>query len=92
MFKLYASGRRFCTALHATLDLIKRQDLIFRAIQLLTPQDDELFVEVDMNEGAMPAIVLLVATPKQARHLLKDEAGHPGVVSVSFARGLLAWT
>ena len=77
-FQLYASGRRFCQSLRATLNLVRRQDLASRLLQLLTPGDDELLVEVEMNEAAMPAVVLLVATPKQARQLLKEDSEHPG--------------
>lgn len=72
-FKMYATGRRFCQSFTATLDLRKRQDLLSYAYSLVSPSDDELNIEIEMNESAMPPLVLAVAPPKTARAMLKDE-------------------
>ena len=77
-YNLYASGRRFCHSLRARLNLIQRQDLIFRAAQLVAPQDDELEVEVEMLESCMPQLVLAVVPPKLARQLMKEDSPQPG--------------
>ncbi|KAK9811206.1 hypothetical protein WJX73_010422 [Symbiochloris irregularis] len=72
-FKMYATGRRFCHSLTATLELRKRHDLLSYAVSLFSPSDDELNVEVEMNESSMPPLVLAVAPPKTIRSMLKDE-------------------
>ena len=78
-YALYASGRRFCQSMSLTLNLIKRQDFIYTLAQLVTPQDDELEVEVQMTESTMPQLVLAIATPKLARSLQKEESSLPGI-------------
>ena len=76
---LYASGRRFCQSMSLTLNLIKRQDFIYTLAQLVTPQDDELEVEVQMTESTMPQLVLAIAAPKLARSLQKEGSPQPGL-------------
>lgn len=61
-FKLYATGRRFCSHLNATLSLRKRQDLLSMAMYQINPRPDVLDVEVAMSEGAMPPMVSLKHT------------------------------
>lgn len=72
-FKMYATGRRFCKSFTAHLDLRKRQDLLSYIVNLFSPSDDELKIEVEMNEASMPPLVLAVAPPKIIRAMLKDE-------------------
>lgn len=71
-FLLYASGRRHCTSASATLNLRPRQDLLLTLWSVLFPSKDVLDVEVVMQEGAMPPMVLLVATKKLAKELTKE--------------------
>ncbi|GMH43269.1 hypothetical protein BSKO_11191 [Bryopsis sp. KO-2023] len=72
VFKFYASGRRFCQGLMATLDLRARQDLLSMLTYMVLPREDTLEVEVYMNPTSMPAMVLACATHKLGRSLLKD--------------------
>lgn len=73
-FQFYATGRRFCRSLTAHLDLRKRQDLLSYLVRLVSPGDDVLDIEVEMNEAAMPPIVLAIAAPRTIRGLAKDES------------------
>mmetsp|Transcript_18698 Transcript_18698/g.56548 ORF Transcript_18698/g.56548 Transcript_18698/m.56548 type:complete len:448 (+) Transcript_18698:187-1530(+) len=72
-FKLYATGRRFCSHLNATLSLRKRQDLLSMAMYQVNPRPDALDVEVAMSEGAMPPMVLFVGLSKFAKEWLSEE-------------------
>jgi len=78
-FKFYASGRRHCSSLLATLDLRKRQDLL-RGYLLapLLPHDERIDVQVNMLPGAMPPLVLVVAAPRLARELQRRNDGQNG--------------
>lgn len=71
-FLLYASGRRSCASVSATLNLRPRQDLLLSLWGVLFPSRDVVDVEVTMQEGAMPPMVLLVATKKMAKELTKQ--------------------
>ncbi|KAD3067388.1 hypothetical protein E3N88_35268 [Mikania micrantha] len=46
VFKFYASGRRFCEGLVATMDLKSRHDLIARLYNMIVPCKDEIVFEV----------------------------------------------
>ena len=46
IFKFYASGRRYCQGLLATLDLKARQDLVSMAFSTLTAKQDTLDIDV----------------------------------------------
>ncbi|KAK9822527.1 hypothetical protein WJX74_001571 [Apatococcus lobatus] len=72
LFKFWASGRRYCQGLKAELLLQPRQDLLMRLIRLVSPTDDRIDIEVPMNEGSMPLVVLAVATPKLAREMQRE--------------------
>lgn len=72
IFKFYASGRRYCQGLLATLNLRARQDILSLIYYLVDPREDTIDVEVYMNESSMPTTVLAVAVPKAARALLKN--------------------
>ncbi|KAL4424643.1 hypothetical protein ABPG77_002261 [Micractinium sp. CCAP 211/92] len=68
-YKFWASGRRFCQGMLATFNLVRRQDLLAWGVMALRGQKDVLDLEVRMNEGAMPPLVLVVAQPTIAREL-----------------------
>lgn len=56
-FLFYTSGRRFCSALKATLELRRRQDLFAQLWYCISSRPDFVDIEVAMNEGAMPPMV-----------------------------------
>mmetsp|Transcript_16388 Transcript_16388/g.35447 ORF Transcript_16388/g.35447 Transcript_16388/m.35447 type:complete len:430 (-) Transcript_16388:945-2234(-) len=70
--KFYASGRRHCQGLLATLTMKARQDALSVLFNLINPVEDVITVEVYMTEASMPPIVLAVATPKIARAWQRD--------------------
>lgn len=72
MFKFYASGRRYCQGLLATMELKSRHDLISRIYNLVVPCKDEITFEVFMNEDAMDHVVFAVAKKKAAKWLQKE--------------------
>lgn len=72
VFKFYASGRRFCQGLLATMELRSRHDLIARLTDLLFGKKDVIAFEVVMNEDAMDHVVLAVARRKLARVVHKE--------------------
>lgn len=45
-FKFYASGRRYCQGLLATMELKSRHDLIARIYNMVVPSKDEITFEV----------------------------------------------
>lgn len=72
IFKFYASGRRYCLSLLATLDLQSRHDLLARIWYVLSPRKDELLIEVNMNDENMEPFVFAVTRRKQAKLLHKE--------------------
>lgn len=56
-FKLYATGRRFCSHMSAKLALRRRQDLLSLLLYQVVPRPDVVDIEVAMSEGAMPPMV-----------------------------------
>ncbi|KAG6652429.1 uncharacterized protein At5g49945 [Carya illinoinensis] len=72
MFKFYASGRRCCQGLLATMELKSRHDLISRLYNLVVPCKDEIAFEVYMNEDAMDHVVLAVSRKKAAKVMQKE--------------------
>ncbi|XP_058762252.1 uncharacterized protein At5g49945-like [Vicia villosa] len=71
-FKFYASGRRYCQGLLATLELKSRHDLIARIYNLVVPAKDEITFEVYMNDDAMDHVVFAMARKKAAKAMHKD--------------------
>jgi hypothetical protein len=71
-FKFYASGRRFCEGLLATMDLKNRHDLIALMWYQVMPRKDELMIEVFMNDDAMEPIVFALARKKVAKVMHKE--------------------
>lgn len=72
VFKFYASGRRYCQGLLATMELKSRHDLISRIFNTLVPCKDEISFEVYMNDEAMDQVVFAVAKKKAAKTMLKE--------------------
>lgn len=72
VFKFYASGRRFCQGLLATMELRSRHDLIARLTDLLFNKKDTITIEVVMNEDAMDHVVLAIARKKMAKSMNKE--------------------
>lgn len=72
IFKFYASGRRFCQGMLATMELKSRHDLISRLYNMVVPCKDEITFEVYMNDDAMDQVILAVARKKLAKAMQKD--------------------
>ncbi|MBA0815213.1 hypothetical protein Gohar_020975 [Gossypium harknessii] len=72
VFKFYASGRRYCQGLLATMELKSRHDLISRLFNLVVPCKDEITFEVSMNEEAMDQVVFALAKKKAAQGMQKE--------------------
>ncbi|GLT85788.1 hypothetical protein SLE2022_039650 [Rubroshorea leprosula] len=72
VFKFYASGRRYCQGLLATMELKSRHDLISRLFNLVVPCRDEISFEVYMNDDAMDQVVFALARKKLAKGMQKE--------------------
>ncbi|KAJ8643018.1 hypothetical protein MRB53_004766 [Persea americana] len=72
VFKFYASGRRFCQGLLATMELRSRHDLISRIYNLVVPCKDTITFEVFMNDDAMDQVVFALAKKKAAKVMHKE--------------------
>lgn len=72
VFKFYASGRRYCQGLLATMELKSRHDLMARLYNLIVPCKDEISFEVYMNEEAMDHVVFALARKKMAKGMQKE--------------------
>ncbi|KAL4319551.1 hypothetical protein GQ457_18G020370 [Hibiscus cannabinus] len=72
VFKFYASGRRYCHGLLATMELKSRHDLISRFFNLVVPCKDEITFEVYMNDEAMDQVIFAVAKKKAAKGMQKE--------------------
>ncbi|KAG7537316.1 hypothetical protein ISN44_As13g012180 [Arabidopsis suecica] len=72
VFKFYASGRRYCHGLLATMELKSRHDLISRMFNLVVPCKDEITFEVYMNEDTMDHVVFAMARKKAAKTMQKE--------------------
>lgn len=84
VFKFYASGRRYCHGLLATMELKSRHDLISRVFNLVVPCKDEITFEVYMNEETMDHVVFAMARKKAAKAMqkeVKDLQRFAGIVS-----------
>ncbi|BBN05281.1 PAT complex subunit CCDC47 [Marchantia polymorpha subsp. ruderalis] len=74
VFKFYASGRRYCEGLLATMDFQSRHDLIALIWYMISPRKDEMTVDVFMNEDSMDSLVFAVARRKNAKTMHKERA------------------
>ncbi|KAK2632078.1 hypothetical protein EUGRSUZ_L02026 [Eucalyptus grandis] len=72
VFNFYASGRRFCQGLQATMELKSRHDLILRMYNLIVPCHDEITFDVYMNDDAMDNVIFAVAKKKAAKGMQKE--------------------
>ncbi|KAE8690757.1 hypothetical protein F3Y22_tig00110893pilonHSYRG00456 [Hibiscus syriacus] len=72
VFKFYATGRRYCQGLLATMELKSRHDLISRLFNLVVPCKDEITFEVYMNDEAMDQVIFAVAKKKAAKGMQKE--------------------
>ncbi|KAL5700564.1 hypothetical protein ACHQM5_025991 [Ranunculus cassubicifolius] len=72
VFKFYASGRRFCQGMLATMELQSRHDLISRIYNMIVPSKDEITFEVYMNDDAMDHVVFALAKKKLAKVMHKE--------------------
>jgi hypothetical protein len=73
VFKFYASGRRFCQGMLATMEMRARHDLLSKFVELVFPRKDTITFEVVMNEEAMDHVILAVARKKAAKTMQKEE-------------------
>ncbi|XP_073128448.1 uncharacterized protein At5g49945-like [Henckelia pumila] len=84
VFKFYASGRRFCSGLLATMELKSRHDLISKLYNMVVPCKDEITFEVYMNDDAMDHVLFALARKKLAKTMqkeMKDLQRFAGLVS-----------
>lgn len=72
VFKFYASGRRFCRGLLATMDLRCRHDLITCMWYYVSPRKDEITIDVYMNDENMEPLAFALVRKKNAKAILKD--------------------
>ncbi|CAI0439463.1 unnamed protein product [Linum tenue] len=72
VFKFYASGRRFCQGLLATMELKSRHDLIAKMYNMVVPCKDEITFQVQMNDNAMDHVIFALAKKKAAKTMLKE--------------------
>ncbi|OMO75196.1 hypothetical protein CCACVL1_16293 [Corchorus capsularis] len=72
VFKFYASGRRYCQGLLATMELKSRHDLISRLFNMVVPCKDEISFEVYMNDESMDQVIFAVAKKKAAKGMQKE--------------------
>ncbi|XP_010482292.1 PREDICTED: uncharacterized protein At5g49945-like isoform X1 [Camelina sativa] len=72
VFKFYASGRKYCHGLLATMELKSRHDLISRLFNLVVPCKDEITFEVYMNEETMDQVVCAIVRKKAVKTMIKE--------------------
>uniref|UniRef100_A0A6N2K894 DUF1682 domain-containing protein n=1 Tax=Salix viminalis TaxID=40686 RepID=A0A6N2K894_SALVM len=72
VFKFYASGRRYCQGLLATMELKSRHDLLSRIYNMVIPCKDEISIEVYINDDAMDHVVFALARKKMAKAMQKE--------------------
>ncbi|XP_065870603.1 uncharacterized protein At5g49945-like [Euphorbia lathyris] len=72
IFKFYASGRRYCQGLLATMELKSRHDLISKIYNMIVPCKDEISFEVYMNDDAMDHVIFALAKKKAAKGMHKE--------------------
>lgn len=72
VFKFYASGRRFCRGLLATMELQCRHDLITCMWYFVSPRKDEMTIDVFMNDENMEPLTFALVRKKNAKTMLKD--------------------
>ncbi|XP_047054830.1 uncharacterized protein At5g49945-like isoform X2 [Lolium rigidum] len=73
VFKFYASGRRFCQGMLATMEMRARHDLLSKLLELVFPRKDTITFEVVMNDESMDHVMVAVARKKAAKTMHKEE-------------------
>lgn len=68
-FKLWATGRRFCTGTLITIETPAHHDVIRR---IIGQSDPRIEIEVVMREGSMAPMVLAVGPPKHMKSMTKS--------------------
>ncbi|MCL7038307.1 hypothetical protein MKW94_011473 [Papaver nudicaule] len=72
VFKFYASGRRYCQGLLATMELKSRHDLISRVYNMIVPCKDEITFQVYMNDESMDHVMFALAKKKAVKIMHKE--------------------
>ncbi|CAN1143572.1 Uncharacterized protein At5g49945 [Linum perenne] len=72
VFKFYASGRRFCQGMLATMELKSRHDLIAKMYNMVVSCKDEITFQVYMNDNAMDHVIFALAKKKAAKAMQKE--------------------
>lgn len=88
IYKVYATGRRFCRGLWAVLELKPRHDLLSMIIGWCSsPWEDYLSVDVPMKEDAMDPFVFSILKKSKQHHLMRemsDLATYPRTFPLEF--------
>jgi len=71
-FQLMATGRRNCVGCQATLQLVKRHDLLSLLLRLFIPVQDTLIIEVPMNAESMDALIFAIVHEKQEKQFRQE--------------------
>jgi len=72
VFKCYCSGRINCESLMAVVELQKRHDLVFYAIEMFSNGRDILTIDVEMNDVDMEPFVFAIVSKREEKQLRKD--------------------
>nr|GEV85928.1 hypothetical protein CTI12_AA198100 [Tanacetum cinerariifolium] len=72
VFKFYASGRRYCQGLVATMELKSRHDLIASMYNVFVPCKDEIRIDVYMNDDSMDHVVFALGKKKGVKVMNKE--------------------
>lgn len=78
IFKLYMSGRRYCSGAEITLKMCRRQD--FLALVMGAAQSDFLEIEIAMDPSTMPSTVFLISEPSTTQSVLQQ---HPEIADLA---------
>eukprot|EP00897_Mesotaenium_endlicherianum_P002985 jgi/Mesen1/2714/ME000168S01797 len=82
IMKFYASGRRYCEGLLATLELKYRHDLLSRLWYLVRPTRDMITIDVYMNDEGMDPFVFAVTKRKSAKAFHKEQKDLKDLASI----------
>jgi len=85
IYKLKATGRINCVGVQATLQLRKRHDLFSLIVEIFSPAEDVVTVDILMNEDAMETFVFALVRRKEEKKFRKSSTDlvlfAPGTVS-----------
>ncbi|KAF5731818.1 hypothetical protein HS088_TW18G00503 [Tripterygium wilfordii] len=94
VFKFYASGRRYCQGLLATMELKSRHDLMARLYNMIVPCRDEITFDVYMNEDVMDHVVFALVKKKAAKTMqkeMRDLQRFAGILAAPPGSGVRKW-